>query len=109
MYRREVEIEYDNEDGYRSSLLKCVGTYEDWDKIISYILDATAECAIMGNLFESAAQKHLLVADRYSGIIVLMSYDYLFLFHKCMQLFLLNGCKALDSDIFQALTDKIQA
>jgi hypothetical protein len=101
--------QYESEDGYRASLLEYIGTYEDWDLAITNILEATEKCAIMGDLFASAAQKHLLVADRYSGVIVLMSYDYLFLFQQCVQLFKDEGCAVLtSSEIFKTLSDKIQ-
>ena len=61
-------------------------------------------------LCEDAAKKHLYVADRYSGIIVLMSYDYLDLFHECMQLLLEQGCGAVESSASaKALKGRIHA
>lgn len=112
MYQRNATVEFCNQDQYRDALLQCVGgSVDDWDEAICHIMDVTENCEIMTTLCESAAKRHLFVEDRYSGIIVLMSYDYLDLFHKCMQLLLDEGCDAMKSSAapVKALHDKICA
>lgn len=111
MYQRNATVEFCNEEQYQNALLQCIGgSLDDWDEAICHILKVTEDCAMMTALCEDAAKKHLHVEDRYSGIIVLMSYDYLDLFHECMQLLLEQGCGAVESSASaKALKGRIHA
>ena len=111
MYQRNATVEFCNEEQYRNALLQCIGgSLDDWDEAICHILKVTEDCEMMSALCEDAAKKHLYVEDRYSGIIVLMSYDYLDLFHECMQLLLEQGCGAVESsESAKALKGRIHA
>ena len=104
-YEITLDVTYNNDFEYRQCLrcIFCMIPGEDNDdgldeitcdendydelaarKAMNYVYENTSEHPLFIHLYEKAAS-HMLSLDRNIGLAVLFSYDYLQLFHKCIQ------------------------
>lgn len=110
-YPHALEISYDTDNEYRECLVKIIQSYDNWQPFMTEIFSWTRNNPHMCALYEKAALKHFFVTNQESGIMILMSFDYLVQFHKCLQEF----CKVEEpqninlSIAYQDLLDKINA
>jgi hypothetical protein len=77
-------------------------------RVIDYIYDKTQHNIFFQQLYDVAASK-MLSTDRGIGLAVLFSYDYLYLFHKCIVLFYSHPNDFIDSnEHYIRMYDKIK-
>jgi hypothetical protein len=81
----------DNNDDGIDAVTRDENDYDEVSarKALDYIYENTNEHPLFMKLYEQAAG-HMLSLDKTIGLSVLCSYDYLHLFHKCIQCFMSN-------------------
>lgn len=78
-----------NDDEFMDEITRDENNYDDETakKALDYVYDHTQRHPLFMKLYEMAAG-HMLSLDNTIGLSVLCSYDYLHLFHKCIQCFM---------------------
>jgi hypothetical protein len=122
-YPSDVIINYNNTNQYRICLRGLfdmdsinypdMNQYEDLDDVtrdeleydenstkiaLDYIYSKTKNNSIFKELYLLAAAK-MISTDRETGLIILLSYDYLVLFHPCLVTFLYNPTEFNENNI----------
>ena len=66
--------------------------FDVFETIINELFEKIKNCSELNKLMKDKAEKLLLSTDLKSGLIILYSYDYMYLTHKCVSEYLETGC-----------------
>lgn len=66
--------------------------FDVFETTMNKLFEKIKNCSELNKLMKDKAEKLLLSTDLKSGLIILYSYDYMYLTHKCVSEYLETGC-----------------
>ena len=66
--------------------------FDVFETTMNELFEKIKNCSELNKLMKDKAEKLLLSTDLKSGLIILYSYDYMYLTHKCVSEYLETGC-----------------